>query len=200
MRLHATRPADKPSPLRSTTLKHLTDLCGRLSEERPGMASRLAKAYDLVASGAVTPCPAVPGDVLIPGAKGEVYRAGAGRCECADAIFRGAVCKHRLARRLYWVAQAEEARAAALEAPAALTAEDYVRSGAQLAGVQRHEAEHHAKTPRPSRALARRCQEIQAEQTELRRAVLCGTADLDWAVEHDPEDRWREWSETIDDL
>jgi hypothetical protein len=205
MRLHAARVPDKPSSLRLSTLQHLTEICGRLSEERPAMAARLGRAYDLVVGGTVTPCPAVPGDVTIPASKGEPYRVGAGRCECADATFRNAVCKHRLARRLYWVAQAEEAKAQAEEiatATRAMTAEDYVRSGAQLAGVQRHEAEHHAKsTPRPSRAMARRCQEIQAEQTELRRAVLCGTADLDWSVEQgNPEERWQEWEEAVEDL
>jgi hypothetical protein len=212
-----TLPKPKPlhkSPLRSSTLQHLTELCGRLSEERPGMAGRLAKAYDLVASARVTPCAAVPGDVLIPGAKGEVYRVGAGRCECADAIFRGLVCKHRLGRRLYFVAQAEEARARAQEVTsrraASLTAEDYVSSGLQLAGVVENEALNYLqgedrasppKTLKLSPALGRRCREIETEQAELRRALLCGTADMDWSVEqNDPSERWREWEEAVDDL
>jgi hypothetical protein len=197
----------RKSPLCTSTLARLTDICGRLSEERPALAKRIAKAYDLVAAGRVTPCAAVPGDVLIPASKGsEVYRVGSGRCECPDFLFRGATCAHRLARRLYWVAQAEEARAAATAHRSGrsgpLTAEDHVRSGAQLAGVLENEARIHLreakppKTPRPSKQMAKRCQEIAAEQAELRRTAPCGTS----TYETDPEARWSEWEEMISDL
>jgi hypothetical protein len=114
----------------------------------PAQQKRLGKALSLLAAGAVWPCPEVPGDVLVLSESlGATYRVGPRRCECPDAERRGAVCKHRLARRLFFVTQAALARGekAAALSPVASDAASYVRSGAHAAAVAEHEARYYAE-------------------------------------------------------
>jgi hypothetical protein len=130
----------------TTARAELARCVARYSAVPPAQQKRLDKALALVAAGAVWPCPEVPGDVLVFSERsGETYRVGPSRCECPDAERRGAVCKHRLARRLFFVVEAalaREAKAAALS-PVAGDAASYVRSGAHAAAVVEHEADHY---------------------------------------------------------
>lgn len=117
---------------------------------------RLARAVELVELGLVRPCPVVPGDVLIQGSEQEPYRVGPERCDCADSTRRNFVCKHRIARRLFWALEADKARAdkvAALASPgASRSAAALVASGAHAAGLREQEARYFAEA-RPDPVL-----------------------------------------------
>jgi hypothetical protein len=68
----------------------------------PALVSRLRKAVALVEEDAVRAHPSVAGAVLVSSStQGEVYCVTSGACECGDAVLRGSVCKHRLARRIF---------------------------------------------------------------------------------------------------
>jgi hypothetical protein len=113
----------------------------------PGEEKRLLKAVQLVKGGWVVPCSDEPGAVFVRSLKtGRPYRVGARRCECKDSR-TGRACKHRLARRLYFVARAADAL---VEKGAALSrgiydAASYVRSGAHAAACEEHEIRCYAE-------------------------------------------------------
>jgi hypothetical protein len=148
----------KKSPANASEIKTQNPALGEIVARCEGMPRpfllRLARAVELVELRLVLPCPVVPGDVLIKGSEAEPYRVSAGACDCADSTLRGHVCKHRLARRLYWALEAESARAdkeAALSTPgAASSAARLVSSGAHAAGVREQEARAFAEArPEP---------------------------------------------------
>lgn len=91
------------------TLAALQSLCARFVESKPKARSQVSRAYDLVISGGVRPCPFFEDSVMALSSDGvSEYQVGPGCCECR-AFENEMLCVHRIARRLFLVAQQKEA-------------------------------------------------------------------------------------------
>lgn len=100
------------------TLEHLMDLIAQTAECRPDLADRLGRAYDLLLRGWVRPCDFHRGDFIVKASapkkkdqkKASEYRLTPKSCSCPDFVARGVKsCKHRLATRLWLIAESAEA-------------------------------------------------------------------------------------------
>lgn len=96
--------------LSAETLAHLQSLCARLVESKPNLRHQVSRAYDLLVSGGIWPCAFFDDGAVALSSNGVTeYMVGPGFCECPAGEV-GRLCYHRLARRMMWVASAEEAR------------------------------------------------------------------------------------------
>jgi hypothetical protein len=65
-----------------------------------------------------------------------VYRVGNARCECGDFVHNKTICCHRLARRIFWRWNEMQANEDKTSVCYVYSAEHYVASGSQLAGIE----------------------------------------------------------------
>src|SRR5690242_4218700 len=92
----------------ASTLAHLQSLCARFAQERPRTRDQVSRAYDLVVSESVWPCPHFEDGVYVLSSDGKTeYQVGPKMCECR-AFDNDLLCVHRIARRLYLVALKQE--------------------------------------------------------------------------------------------